>query len=209
MCVRATCQTKHFFRACSDCRKHLKIPENTHSNYLKSFPTPQHTHQTRCSHLSGEPPAGIPAGNCLVGESLGLAAPCGRCARGEQQVAAINPSKNSPTGLSALCTTPVSTKRRQSSRRAVGRGGGEQAGQKPGQKACCKSRRSTGAERAVQSRRRWGAPNCSVCAFSAFSAAAAATAAAASSRWAALGLRPTKPKRVPSSLASALPPSPG
>jgi len=59
-----------------------------------------------------------------------------------------------------------------------------------------------------------GAPKRSVCAFSAFSAAVAATAAAACSRCASLGLRPTKPKRVPSSLASEpaeerLPPSPG
>ena len=42
----------------------------------------------------------------MVGRSLCLAAPGGRCARGEQQVAAkvavTNPSKNSPTGLSAL-----------------------------------------------------------------------------------------------------------
>ena len=40
----------------------------------------------------------------MVGRAFSLAAPGGRCARGEQQVAAkvavTNPSKNSPTGLS-------------------------------------------------------------------------------------------------------------
>lgn len=90
-----------------------------------------------------------------------------------------------------------------------GEGGENRRGKSRGRKRAAKVGAEQGAERAVQSRRRWGAPNCSVCAFSAFSAAAAATAAAASSRWAALGLRPTKPKRVPSSLASELPPSPG
>jgi hypothetical protein len=93
-------------------------------------------------------------------------------------------------------------------------GRAEQAGQTPGQKGRGKSRGRAGGRKRGAEQPGGGAPKRSVCAFSAFSAAVAATAAAACSRCASLGLRPTKPKRVPSSLASEpaeerLPPSPG